>query len=235
MDIALFSINYQNEYHTPDPQPEGGMVRAFVAGRDDSGVLPARFGDMRCQFHAWNNCTDYDVLGFHGYRKHIEFSGCGDEPEWLYTSPEGFRKYQKWLAKWDGQRLKEMMKDHGVIVTPPFHVGCGMALDFARSRHPEDWNHLEVIMGRGFDYDTPEIHGTFWVMRREVFREYMEFWWDVINQLLPRLGTHDNAQKDYRARDVAFLSERIASLWIQRYTEKLKPAVLPLLISWDVK
>ena len=76
-DIALFSIVYQNDHHTPDPQPQGGLVRAFVAGRDDEGILPARFADMRCQFYAWRHCMAIieEALGFHGYRKHIYFKG----------------------------------------------------------------------------------------------------------------------------------------------------------------
>jgi Domain of unknown function (DUF4422) len=231
-DIALFSINYENERHKPSPQPEGGLVRAFVAGKDDEVILPARFADMRCQYHAWRHCQDYDIIGFHGYRKHIDFFG--GELKWHNISSSAFRAYQQRLTKWNGDSLRNIMKHHKVVVTPPFHVGCGMAEDFRRSRSAADWKALEEIMGPGFDYDTPEIHGTFWVMQKRTFQEFMEFWWGVVVQLVPRLGTDDNPQQDYRGRDVAFLSERIASLWIQKHTETLKPVEMPLLISWDI-
>ena len=128
-----------------------------------------------------------------------------------------------------------MLKHHKVVVTPPFIVRDGMAKDFRRSRSAADWFSLEALMGPSFDYDTQYIHGTFWVMQRETFQEFMRFWWYIIEQLVPRLGTDDNHDKSYRHRDVAFLSERIASLWIQRHADTLKPSEMPLLVSWDVK
>ena len=73
--IEIYAIHYD----TPSRQqaPFGGISKEFVCGRDDTTgdniVNLGTYADMRAPYWIWKNRDDYDIIGFHGYRKFLDF------------------------------------------------------------------------------------------------------------------------------------------------------------------
>ena len=225
-------MNYDHPGRTA--QPEGGIVRSFVAGVSDrSGdniADRAGYADARAMYWVWKNLVP-DVVGFHGYRKHVNFRG--DTAGWTRVSLPHFRLYQEWLAGWDGSGIRSLLREHDLIVTTPYRFGAGedMTSDFRRSRSARDWAALQDVMGGGFDYRLPYVHNMFFVTSAPLFREYMSFWWGICGKLEPLVTSEDATDPSYKARAMAFLSERIFSLWLHR--SGLSYVELPLLVCWE--
>lgn len=230
--MSLFSVNYENPRRAA--QPEGGLARSFVAGVSDrSGDNIADrpgYADARAMYYAWKNLA-FDVVGFHGYRRHINFRG--DTAGWTRVSLPHFRLYQEWLAGWDGSGIRSLLREHDVIVTTPYRFGAGEDLtsDFRRSRSARDWTALQDVMGGGFDFHLPYVHNMFFVTSAPLFREYMSFWWGICEKLEPLVTSEDATDPSYKARAMAFLSERIFSLWLHR--SGVSYIELPLLVCWE--
>ena len=86
-------------------------------------------------------------------------------------------------------------------------------------------------MGGTFDFHLPYIHNMFFVTSAPQFRAYMRFWWDTCTKLEPLVTSEDAVDPSYKARAMAFLSERIFGMWLHR--SGLSYVELPLLICWD--
>jgi len=230
--ISIYSINYDNPRR--EPQPVGGIARSFVAGLSDrdGDTIADRdsYADARAMYWVWKNAP-LDIVGFHGYRKHIDFRG--DATGWTAVSLPAFRAYQEWLAGWDGADVVSLLRQCDIIVTSPYRCAAGedMTSDFQRSRSPRDWAALQEVMGGGFEYRLPYIHNMFFVTTAPLFRAYMRFWWGVCQRLEPLVTSEDATDPAYRARAMAYLSERIFGMWLHR--SGLAYVELPLLICWD--
>ena len=242
---------YTTDYRRRDYSPAGGIVKSFVVGEDCGNVLPGTYGDMRTQHWVWQNRHEIDIVGFQHYRKHFNFATPAD---WM-TNPvygqgglsfEHFRDYQRWLNDWSGDTIVEMLGVCDVIVTNPFDVSYNEndTIDFCRTRSGSDWAMLVQVMERhfaGFDYRMHKItcHNMF-IMKAKLFREYMEFWWHVCQELRP-LVTGDGGDTLYKSRMMAVLSERIFNLWLHWRPQwhgvvkkQLKVLTCPMVVCWGL-
>src|SRR5208282_3952235 len=97
--IELYAINY--DHPERQPAPYGGISKEFVCGLDDrTGVgIPdlETYADYRAPYCIWKNRDDLDIIGFHGYRKFLDFY----QPQeyglsrWYDVDLTLFRDYQK--------------------------------------------------------------------------------------------------------------------------------------------
>jgi hypothetical protein len=234
--LSLFTINYVR----PPRSPAGGLVKDFIVGEDDrvgDGIPDrTRYADMRAHYWVWKNKPRLDIVGFQHYRKHFNFRG--DTVGWAEVSLPMFRDYQDWLRCWDGATAIDLLAEHDILVTPPFDVSYNgnTAEDYKLTRSPADWEVLaEALYRRGYtDLTEQQItcHNMF-MAPAHIFRGYMQFWWDLCREIEPAIKTLDAKKDDTPARAMAFLSERIFSLWL--HSAKLKVKTIPLLICWGAR
>lgn len=247
--VTLFSINHKK--NRTYPPIEGGIVKEFVIGRDDTGMLPMGYCDMGAPYTIWQRKEVPAIIGFHGYRKHMVFQIGWEVPScythkghfpvsWHEVGSQHFIPYQMWLTHWDARPITHgWLQHYDVLTVEPFDCSYngGMAKDYAVSRSANDWYVLEdLLRDRGFsddDFKTSYIRPMHFVMRDHTFCRFMRFW-DTIRRDLEQRVYSDDARDDVaKDRALAFLSERIWSLWLDR--AQLRVKTFPLMISWEAQ
>jgi hypothetical protein len=157
------------------------------------------------------------------------FEGWHDSP--LNT----FKDYQRWLSEEPASHFSKLLIVADILTVAPFNCGYngGMAKDFALSRSENDWEALEAVMNEHgeFNFDTNFIRPMHFVCRDYVFHRWMRFWDKVRQELEPLILSEDAVTPEYPSRAMAFLSERIWSLWLDSTMLRVKE--FPLLRSWE--
>jgi hypothetical protein len=239
--IEIYSINYNHV--GLQKAPFGGISREFVCGLHDrigDGIPDlTTYADMRAPYWIWKNRDDLDIIGFHGYRKFLDLRQplVPEKPKWNDTPLKDFRAYQVWLTEYDGQGITELLAQYDMIVAPSFNCSynIGMGIDFQRSRSPMDWEVFEDVMKEhgDFNFHTPHIRPMHFVTRAAVFKRYMDWWWPTAETMRPCIMSLDAHDSAYIARPMAYLSERMFSLWLDQ--SKLSVVEVPLLQCWEAK
>jgi hypothetical protein len=234
MQMDFFSIN-----HAKKETPTGvysGITKEFVIGVDDK-IDPLRkdYCDMGAPYTVWKHGAIPPIIGFHGYRKQLNFRDELVHQGWFDTDLLTFREYQRWLAAQPGVTFNKLLVEHDILVVEPFDCkhNNGMAEDFALTRSENDWEALEAVMNEHgeFNFDTNFIRPMHFVCRDYVFHRWMRFWDKVRQELEPLILSEDAVTPEYPSRAMAFLSERIWSLWLDSTMLRVKE--FPLLRCWD--
>ena len=86
-------------------------------------ILPnlETYADMRAPYWIWKNRDDLDIIGFHGYRKFLDFrnilrgavSGAKLASAIFVCTRNGLRAY-------DGEYIQWLLSQYDIIVTSPF-------------------------------------------------------------------------------------------------------------------
>ena len=247
MQADLISINHAKPDHSVPIV--GGIVREFVCGQDDDGSLAPGWCDMRAPYHIWKHRDDPDVpwpippiIGFHGYRKHINFRDRWSTLKselatgWQIVPLNWFHVYQEWLvSEMPGRKLTDLLEDADILTVKPFDCSYNgsMEEDYRASRSPADWAVFKDVMKAhgDFDFSTPFIRPMHFVCEDIVFFRWMRFFEEVRKDLEPLVKSPDNEDPKYRARALAFLAERMWSLWLDTSGFRIKE--FPLMICWD--
>ena len=242
MQIDLYSINHKKDDRQLAPVV-GGIAREFIVGEEDDGELSKPYCDMAAPYYVWKHVPLPPIIGFHGYRKQINFrDGMVAEahqiaPGWDTVTLEAFMGYQEWLAEWDGKPLEKWLSEADMLTVEPFDCSynCNIGEDYARSRSAYDWLAFEKVMRRhgDFNFDTPYIRPMHFVCRNTTFTRWMRFFDRVRRELEPLVLSEDARTPDYPARNMAFLSERMWSLWLDQ--SRLRVKTFPLWICWSAK
>lgn len=235
-NIDLYAIHYDRP--SRQPAPFGGISKEFVCGLDDcvgDNISALKtYADMRAPYWVWKNRNDLDIIGFQGYRKFLDFS-VRSTPRWHDVSIDVFRKYQKWLSETDGQYIQELLAQYDIVVAPSFNCSYNidMAEDFRRSRSSADWDITEyTLMHDGvYNTHTPFIRPMHFVTRAAVFNRFMEWWWPLAETIRSNIMSEDAVDTAYVSRPMAYISERMYSLWLDQ--SKLSIVEVPLLNCWE--
>ena len=239
-NIELYAINYDHGGRHVFV-PFGGISKSFVCGKDDrvgDGIPNLEtYADMRAPYWIWKNRDDLDIIGFHGYRKFLDFRNILKAPIWCEVGVGDFRVYQEWLAAYNGEYIQWLLSQYDIIVTSPFDCSYNgnIGEDFRISRSPADWKVFEDVMPytAGEYYRTRHIYPMHFVTRAPVFNRFMEWWWPRAEEIRSRIRSIDVHDAAYAARPMAYLSERMFSMWFDH--SGLSMFKVPLLQCWDAK
>ena len=236
--IELYAIN-----HVPSGRDRiyGSISKEFVCGYDDrQGKQISKletYADMRAPYWIWKNRDDLDIIGFHGYRKFLDFRNILAAPGWFDVGLGDFREYQKWLAEYDGEYIRRLLSQYDIVVAHPFDCSYNgdIGQDFRRSRSLADWLIFENVMPYtpGEYVKTKHIYPMHFVTRAPVFNRFMEWWWPRAEEMRARIKSIDVHDPAYLRRPMAYLSERIFSMWLDH--SGLSMVEVPLLRCWDAK
>jgi hypothetical protein len=238
--IELYAIDHISRQKRIRPI-FGGISKCFICGLDDlEGIGISTFetyADMRAPYWIWKNRDDLDIIGFHGYRKFLDFRNILKAPGWFDVGIGDFRAYQDWLTQSDGVYIQWLLSQYDIIVTSPFDCSYNgnIAEDFRISRSYADWKIFEDVMPytAGEYYRTRHIYPMHFVTRASVFNRFMEWWWPRAEEIRSRIKSIDTYDPAYRVRPMAYISERIFSMWLDH--SGLSTVEVPLLICWNAK
>ena len=133
---------------------------------------------MHAYYDVWRAGIKPDIVGFMGYRKHINFRD-SHMSGWEFVPPHIFYQYQDWLYKWDGGTIEDMLRKYDIILTPSFSLQeqGGLADDFCRSRSPQDWIEFKRVLSKfddDWDWDIKHVTSHWFVCPWWVFDEFMQ-------------------------------------------------------------
>jgi hypothetical protein len=141
------------------------------------------------------------------------------------------------LAQWDGQLIRDSLREHDIVITPPFDLrgAGGMKADFCRSRSAEDWEEFErVTAEHGFrNWEQPDVISHWFITTDRIFNHFMDNWWGVFSELEECVHSRDAHDPAYSPRAFDFLTERFFTMWLRQ--QELKTIILPLMVCWDAK
>lgn len=227
----------------------------FVVGVDDiTGDNIANhdsFGEMRCHYWVWRNDRPETRVVFQHYRRAFLFqpiieanSEFGALSESAYMHPHlqvmgvqqaDFCRYLEWLDGDGGAQLAEWLGDVDIVVPRPLVLPATLADHYCADHRASDWEMFVDVLASENLNPAPLPYLTAlnsFAMSAQLFDEYMELWWRVMSVLrrsicLPRVG-------DYQRRSLAFLSERLFTVWLHRLRiERLELRIItmPVLFS----
>lgn len=246
--VKLYTI----DHHQPPCNPDGGIVSNYIVSKGDTLLGTTTFADMVPQYYFWRGCgidKDWErmlsspIIGFQGYRKHLDFRLNRQlRGDWVSLDPIEFRQYQIWQQDFAVANIEDLLENCDILTNSPYDVthNNNIAEDFCKSASATDWYELVNVLKRHgiteFDIPTVTSYCVF-TGTREAFNKWMTFWWSVVPELLDLLPAEcpdPGPRPDiYLPRRMAFLSERIYSLWL--HNVGLRTKALPLLVCWELQ
>jgi hypothetical protein len=225
MTTAIWNIHYKPIERVLKPP----FNQYKVSQADD---IEPRFADLRCHYHVWRHPTlQTDIMGFQGYRKNMVFS-LSPTPGWHHVSVAEFHREQDRQIEDGGEWVEDALAGYDILITAPYDLRPlgGMYADFCRSRSKEDIDKL-IDRCPEYNWEQPHVISHFFVMRKDLFNEFMTEWWSKFGDL--HIASADNrGGEQYRSRAFAFLTERFFTVWLAK-RDDLKKLTVPLYICWE--
>lgn len=222
-------------------QSSGPCIHNYRCGWWDK-ELPPCYADFRVLDAKWRYHTGPPpaFIGFFGYRKYLGVPGLpivNPEPAhalgWFNLTKENFNYYRDQWAKYDGAPLLPLLATYDIITAPPFPLGINLITDFAQSRSDHDADMLrDTLRDYGWVSSSMHINAYIFITRWEVFNRFMEEVEDLRRDLYAKITAEDSKDKAYTERPMAYIMERLFSLWLEQ--SGLSATTLPLLHCWEL-
>lgn len=205
------------------------------------------YADFTALYGAWTKILEPPLfIGFFGYRKYLlphDVGGKYDRvrtwaepinynPGWWQCKEDAFNDFREWLAESNGADYLRLLGQYDILKAPPYRLTKGdIVSDFAYSRSMADAVHLGNAMYKMGWRPTKQIHPYLFITRWEVFDRFMRETDEIRKALESQIATLDATSYHYKHRPMAYVMERIFSLWYDH--SNLTACELPLLHCWE--
>ena len=233
MAISLWVIDYRDG----DYQPHGKIIQPWIVHEDEPPG--PRYADYCALYNVWGVFTDEppEVVGFFGYRKYLvppdmalpAGTAPAHAPGWWQCGAPAFDRFREDYAHNDGAAFLPLLATHDILVAPPFPLnGDSVWSDFAKSRSPHDAAACASIV----PWSTSEqIYPYLFITRWPVFNRAMREMEPLRIALDHPCIAQDSKDAAYSERPMAYVMERVWSLWLEHSGLSVKH--LPLLHCWE--
>jgi len=229
------------DHRDHDHQPAGSIIDTWYW---KPGMPPGtEYADYCALWERWEHHNRYppedtpEINGFFGYRKYIVFDPIeGAErahaPNWWQCSEEAFDGYRDWLAGWDGAEIKRLLAIYDILQAAPFPLTCGILNDFAVSRSRNDATTIgQAFLRAGISVRRHQIYPYLFITRWSVFDRMMREIEPIRLELHGKCRGEDSTNEEYKKRPMAYVMERVYSLWLENSGLSIKE--MPLLHCWE--
>lgn len=245
--MHIYLINHER-FQFPI-ESKTGIIRPFIVGEDDSRgeniQSNKHFLEARCHYWVWKNLPTSDHIGFHMRRRVLlyptpEIPLNERSPCWQlsisqhkhHISMQQLYEYINYLNRLPIQCWDWVSKYDVVIAAP--EVAGSIRQQYINCHRKQDWDIFEDAARKaGFqDFDLNYIYvSNLFIMRRELFDDYMQLWWDLIPSIEPKIDFPP--EYDYQHRILGYLTERLLTLWLYKNRDQrnLKVMTLPILFG----
>jgi hypothetical protein len=239
------------------------FIRPFVLGVDDrSGHNVAdkpAFSEARGHYWLWKNETfaDDEFVSVQQYRRcfwfphlighrsqfrpHAEALNKNLGQQILHMTRAQYIAYVWEVSEADKEPLNRWLADIDLVVGRPIQYPKSIAEIYGEHHRAQDWEvFAHVCRKNGLDdgrHSWLTGHLMF-MMRPELFDDYMTLWWDVMSEV-DRTLAHE--ADPYQHRKIGYLTERFVSAWlvhIRTQRPSLRIQTLPIvegLFQFDAK
>jgi hypothetical protein len=206
------------------------------ADRNDLDNISDRlsFSEMRGHYWIWKN-SDLDYLshiGFQHYRRWLWLESRNTLIPYVDDTGEFISYTNK------AQAVPSWVYDFDFIVARAWEFKNPIGTAYANTHTGRDWEILldectdfRRLAAEEFSYNVCSMFLT----KVSHFYRYMTFWWDLCQRIEPQITIPSSG---YASRSMAFLSERIFSLWLKRERSRdssLRVIEVPMLMNLSVK
>jgi hypothetical protein len=207
--IKVFTI-----YHSPEPphEPRGPFEPLSVYCDDGDNIADREaYGEMRAHYFAWRNNLTAGLthIGFQHYRRWLDFD-CRDASLVATADAALFALHVK------SRPLPSWVEKVDVVTAARWFFKATIGDQYSSSHRGGDWNafcaEAPVLVEHALEEHSYHPCNIF-VMRVCEFDRYMRFWWPLMQRIESRV---ERLPDGYQGRAMAFLSERIFSLWVDR-------------------
>jgi hypothetical protein len=217
---------------------DGNFILPFVLGKDDTTgdniSMRKEFSETRGHYWLWKNMkfADDEFVSVQQYRrcfwfpplmdakgpfaKYVAMANDNFGQQIFHMDRPTYIEYVKFVDQADRSQLQEWLSPFDIIISNPLVFKTSVGQMYAQHHIAQDWEIFAYICGKhGYDDGKNRMltgHLMF-IMRPEIFDEYMTEWWRVMSEVADRLSFNDDP---YQHRSIGYLSERFVSAWILR-------------------
>jgi hypothetical protein len=224
------------DHREADLQPSGPTIQTWQIHNDEPPG--PRYADYCALYNVWGVFTDEppDIVGFFGYRKYLmPLVPPGVDPahnyNWWQCREVDFDCMRDAWAGDDGRWILPLLATHDVLVAEPFRLQTSLITDFSVSRSAHDAAMLEQTLPA--HWKSRQIYPYLFITRWPVFNRAMHEMDTFRHQLDPVCTGVDSDDYEYKKRPMAYVMERVWSLWLEHSGLSIKH--LPLLHCWEKK
>lgn len=148
------------------------------------------------------------------YERHSDHLHKNPTQTILHFSRAQYIDFVHFIEHADKTPLNKWIKDVDVVVNRPLEYPRPIAQIYGEHHRAEDWEvFAQVCRENGFDDGRHRwLTGhLMFVMRQEIFDEYMTAWWKVMSEV-DQLVAHENDA--YQHRKLGYMTERFVSAWL---------------------
>lgn len=228
------------DHRDHDYQPVGRIIRPWlwVPGLDPG----TEYADFCALYEIWKRPgPPPDIIGFFGYRKYLMPSDNrgidgirpAHAPNWYECDRELFDNYRDYLSGHDGSDIKTLLAQYDILQAAPFPLRVSICEDFATSRSKRDEKLLWDTACAHFAkvHTVHKIYPYLFITRWSVFDRMMREMEPLRLELHDKCVGADSANEEYKKRPMAYVMERIYSLWLEN--SGLSTKEMPLLHCWE--
>lgn len=215
-DIKIIVATHKKYWMPSDPMylplhvgREGKKDLGYTG--DDTGdnisLKNKNYCELTGLYWAWKN-LDADYVGVAHYRRHfVDKRGGGSKQDKVLTQVQ----------------LEQLLKETDIVLPKPrnYYIETNYS-QYVHAHHAEDLDVTREILEekypsyvKAFDESMKRTYGhrfNMFVMKKEYFRQYCEWLFDILFELEKRLDISDYSEND--ARVFGFVSERLLDVWL---------------------
>lgn len=202
---------------------------------DDSGDNISEknrsYCELTAQYWAWKN-IEAEHYGFFHYRRYLYPNTNAKRPYRIEKEPTvsgldrlGFEDFENLIRKYDiiaplGENMYVPVREH--YANAPFHrlKDLELAEQTVRERHPEMSGAMEAYLNGTVCY-----FGNIYIMRRDIFREYCEWLFPILEEFDSRADTSGYSPQERRVD--GYLAERLFGVYLTFRRSGLNVLELP--------
>jgi len=226
------------DHRDGDAQLRGDIIAPYmIYGYEDPGP---RYADFCALYGAWTGYLGIgsppEHIGFFGYRKylcppnHNKYWAPAHAPNWYQCAKKDFDEYRDFMATWDGGDIKRLLAQYDILQAAPFPLNENIYTDFADSRSREDAASLRGALPDS--WTSRRIYPYLFITRWSVFDRMMREMEPYRQRLEPLCTGADSISFAYIKRPMAYVMERVYSLWLENSGLSIKE--VPLLHCWEM-
>lgn len=236
--IEIWAIDHRVEGH----QPEGKIIKPWVLLSVERDGRYADFCALRGVWDKYQDDEPPEIIGFFTHRKYllppmerrpVLLVEPAHAPLWYQTSADQFNQYRQWWAKWDGAELLPWLASYDILQAAPFPLSGNIITDFGRSRSARDADALrDTLRKHGRSTNSYKIYSYIFITRWSVFDRMMRETEPLRKELHEFCQAADSDNEEYKKRPMAYVMERVYSLWLEHSGLAIKE--MPLLHCWEM-
>ncbi len=182
---------------------------------DNISLKNKNYCELTGLYWAWKN-LDADYIGVAHYRRHfVGKSGGGNKRDKVITQVQ----------------LEQILKETDIVLPKPrnYYIETNYS-QYVHAHHAEDLDVTREILDekypfyvKAFDESMKRTSGhrfNMFIMKKEFFRQYCEWLFDILFELEKRLDISNYSKND--ARVFGFVSERLLDVWLDTNHIKYK-------------